>query len=179
MTAARVHHAGLRALRFAGALALSLATGTASATPMLAVSVAKPPYEWQGDCRLCHQDPIGRAGTATQPFAESLKARGINAASTGSDFERVMDNWDDQDSDADGLSDQEELLSGKDPNRGTGAKPLTAIEYRYGCLNLAARSAEGSVAAPIWTLVLGLYLLWRRRSEQHPDASRAGARRPR
>jgi hypothetical protein len=137
-----------------GLLNVALFTATAQANPALAVRVMQAPYAWKGDCRLCHQEPIGRAGTATQPFAEALKDQGLNGASGADDLKRVLEEWDEQDSDGDGFSDVEELLTGGDPNRGKGEAPIAVVEYRYGCLNFTA-SAPGSFGAHAsWLLLL-------------------------
>jgi hypothetical protein len=160
-------------------LTLSTATRSAGATASFAVVMAQPPYEWRGDCRLCHQDPVGRAGSATRPFAETLKSQGLNASSTPSTLTQLLEGWDEQDSDGDERSDLEELLAGTDPNEGHGRQVVESVRYRYGCLHVAHRVSDRDVSWGLGQscLLLGCLIRLRHRrrtvAQQSPDRHRS------
>ena len=69
-------------------------------------------------CVTCHDNPGGGTGTATEPFAESLRDRGLvggtNIASLEDALEELTE--DAVDSDGDDVVDIDELLAGSDPN---------------------------------------------------------------
>jgi hypothetical protein len=145
------------ALLFVAALAKQAAANAA-----LFTAVRSPPYAWQGtDCTLCHQDVIGSSGTATKPFSKTLQTYGIDGGSTADDLRQVLDRLSDEDSDADGRADIEELLTGTDPNRATGNAKVESVVYRYGCVNLSA--APGTMQSAAGALVLFLSVLTLRR----------------
>lgn len=118
----------------------------------------QPPYERSSDCRLCHAQVVGSAGTAVQPFAETLRRYGISASSSGSDLENVLERLGDEDTDGDGLPDLEELLTGDDPNvEGCGTVQKILV-YEYGCVNLVGARPAGS-----WVGLALAALFWLRR----------------
>jgi hypothetical protein len=132
----------------------------ARATLEFAQVLMSEPYERSSDCRLCHAQSIGSAGTATQPFAKTLKRHGIGATSSASKLEAVLEQLDDEDSDGDGFTDLEELLTGGDPNVEGRAETREILVYHYGCANLV-----GTRPSRVWLGLVGLSIvsLWRRR----------------
>jgi MYXO-CTERM domain-containing protein len=100
------------------------------------------------DCPVCHRGTPG-TGTATSPFAQSMKARGLVANDIGS-LDTALDALaaEGTDSDGDGVGDIAELTAGTDPNIAGGAN-LTPV---YGC---GARIAPVAAAGP-WALLLAL-----------------------
>lgn len=110
-------------------------------------------------CFLCHITNPGEAGSAQQPFADSM----VNAAGIPSPGDT---NWvtaglaalGDTDTDVDGMSDIDELKAGRDPNvKGEG--DICAPEVKYGC-----GAAHVSAAPPTdlggaaWFVLGGLVL---------------------
>ena len=74
--------------------------------------------EEQPECILCHQGQsgqLGREGTATKPFAETLKRFGAQGDDSDS-LARALGRIGSTDSDGDQVSDIEELVGGSDPN---------------------------------------------------------------
>lgn len=102
---------------------------------MLALS----PYESKLGCLPCHVDQLGGAGTAVQPFAQTLAKYGIDGRSSAGDLRSALERLGDEDSDGDGVPDLEELLSGGDPNHSACGPGVEVLEYEYGCANLPAR----------------------------------------
>jgi len=92
------------------------------------------------DCLLCHTTPSGGIGTATTPFATSMKARGLSVSSTATDVNTALDalQAEGTDSDGDGVGDIAELQAHTDPNV-PGAASLTPT---YGC-------GGGDLVAPV------------------------------
>lgn len=148
---------------------LLLSSRAALAKTEFFITMTQPPYEWKGDCRLCHQDPVGIGGSATKPFAQALKARGLGATSPSSQLTQILNEWDGTDSDGDGKSDVEELLTQGDPNAGTGVEPVRAVEYGYGCLSVASGPATGGG----WTWALIVAACWWRRRARGVDQGSA------
>jgi MYXO-CTERM domain-containing protein len=73
---------------------------------------AEPP------CTLCHESATGGMGTATTPFARSLRELGLRGRGDESSLYDALDASvaAGLDSDEDGLEDVEELMSGSSPN---------------------------------------------------------------
>lgn len=117
-------------------------------------------------CTLCHTTNPGRAGTADQPFVDTLGVAsgdpdGLRSALQGLAGDGATAA---PDTDGDGATDASELSVGHDPNV-QGEGDICALDVRYGC---GARvepqgplSPAGSIAAML--TVLGLGLLARRR----------------
>jgi hypothetical protein len=148
-------------------LALVAVSGWASdalATLEFAQVLMAAPYERSGDCRLCHAQVVGSAGTAIQPFAATLKRYGIDASSSGGDLEAAILELGEEDSDGDGMSDLEELLSGGDPNESCGT-PQQVLVYEYGCANLVGSRSQRAA----WFGLFALGLLARRRASASED----------
>lgn len=154
-----------RALRRGWVLGVVLGCSAAPAwaNTGLYSAVVAPPYAWQGDCRLCHQESLGQAGTATQPFAQTLRSKGINAASTAEQLLSVLEQDPEHDTDQDGLPDVEELLLGTDPNVAVGGVQVKGVEHRYGCIkaSLAPSASKRVSAAGLFWLALGVLAVLR------------------
>lgn len=140
-------------------IGVSTVGADACATLEFAQVMMAPPYEQSGDCRLCHAQVIGSAGTANQPFAKTLQRMGISGTSSGRDLERVLERLGDEDSDGDGSPDIEELLTGGDPNEEGCGSVHQELVYEYGCANLV-----GARPTHAWlgVIVVGLFVLLRR-----------------
>jgi MYXO-CTERM domain-containing protein len=118
----------------------------ALATATFSLVLLQAPYESKAGCQICHIDALGGAGTAVQPFAETLKQRGLNKGSSASELSKILDELDDADSDDDGRADLEEILSGGDPNTAGRGKATEVLEYHHGCATLPAAPATGWAA---------------------------------
>lgn len=136
----------LRAAAAATAAASVLATAeaTAAASPIFPgvvqthLELASAP-----DCTLCHAGTPG-LGSATTPFATSLRSRGASAGNEAS-LTTALDALagERKDSDGDGTPDIEELKAGSDPN-GAGEGTITP---EYGCSVGAPGRVRGDDAA--------------------------------
>lgn len=145
-------------------LAACLVPAEARATPQLFLAVAEPPYNWSGGCVLCHTDN-GTAGSATRPFARTLKAMGISSGSSTDELRRVLEQLGDVDTDHDELSDVEELILGSDPNE-PGTTVVEGVEHRYGCIPASVAGYKPNEPGAA-ILLLGLVVLRHRRCRRH------------
>lgn len=104
-------------------------------------------------CTACHTTPGGGGGTATRPFAVSLRDAGLQPFNNSS-LEAALAQLETEgtDSDGDGVGDIDELRAGSDPNGAGGADggpEPEPVQYGFGC-------AQGAAAGP---LLSGLLLL--------------------
>lgn len=90
-------------------------------------------------CTLCHNNPAGGSGTATQPFASTMTGKGLTGGSATDLLGTLLD-ASTSDTDGDGVTDVDELKAGGDPNvsGGTPVEPPS-----YGCIE-----QNGSIAGP-------------------------------
>ena|GEM_PF-840956 len=122
-------------------------------------------------CILCHATAIGGRGTATQPFAETLRQHGLTGAFDTESLQTALGGVkeDRSDTDGDGTGDWDELAAGRNPNvassngssdlffgsttdGGTpGVVPLDAppIQYGLGCTAASAPSTLALLGAPV------------------------------
>jgi hypothetical protein len=164
-------------------LAFALVAPSAFATPNFPSAIAQHLGLRQApDCSLCH-DGTPSSGTATTPFALSMRQRGLVANDVGSLTNALEALRGEQtDSDCDGVPDIDELLRGSDPNVATatdgGAAPGgacgNAVKATYGCSigRIAGRNAE-----PASVLVMLLVAAALRSRGRRRNAPRAPARR--
>ena len=146
-------------------------------------------------CTLCHTTELGKKGTATLPFARSLKLCGAGEKDVGL-LKRALACSEQRryNSDADGAADIDELRSGTDPNRfdvplptpddaGSGGEggqgvvlppPLPPPPFadvplpQTGCRVVAPASSSASSG---WLVALALAGVWRRRHRNATLAS--------
>ena len=133
-------------------LLLALAAGPARASSVfpdrIRVDLA---LSYTPACTLCHVGNPG-IGTATTPFAISMRARGLVAGNLSSlDTALAALEAEHTDSDHDGVPDIEELKAGTDPNVAGGSLETPT----YGCFNVTGRGpGTGSTLAALLALVL-------------------------
>ena len=87
-------------------------------------------------CTVCHQSNAGGNGTATQPFATAMQARGLIGGSNTTGLQTALTAMatDQVDSNGDGVIDTEELAAGVDPNTGADFCSTNApTPPHYGC----------------------------------------------
>lgn len=119
---------------------------------------------WKGDCRLCHTVQPGTFMTATQPFAETLKLKGLMGGTRIDLLNAALAKLSSEDSDGDEKSDLEELMNSWDPNvRGPGT--VGDIEpVQYGCFNsVVGRHEVPANGAGVFAGLLTATALWRTR----------------
>ncbi len=112
-------------------------------------------------CTICHETNSGGQGTANQPFALAMKARGLTGLSNFDLLHAALDQMttDGVDSDGDGIIDTDALAQGMDPN--TGVSFCNTLTPTYGCA-----TAPGPAGLPgLAGIALGTaaFLLHRRR----------------
>lgn len=116
MLSRRTRWAGLTALAALVTPPLALATPNFPDVVKREVGLAEAPA-----CTLCH-DGTPMVGTATTPFATSLRDRGLVFYDEAKLTEAIAQlRTEAVDSDGDGQGDLDELLAGGDPNEGTAA----------------------------------------------------------
>ena len=110
-------------------------------------------------CTICHNNPNGGIGTATQPFAEYLRSRGLVAYDENSlRTALTADEAENQDSNSDGVSDIDALKQGLDPNGASGAKSPP----EFGCQIAHAGDRDHSEALAVLGGALACLFLRRR-----------------
>ncbi len=106
-------------------------------------------------CTVCHTVPTGGYGTATTPFATSMRNRGLVAQNIAS-LDTALDALaaEKTDSDHDGVPDIDELKAGTDPNvAGGNAAPLS-----YGCFDVSGQPGSPLALLPVALALLALRL---------------------
>lgn len=146
----------------AGALLLASPSAHASSGYPGAIatkySVAAP------QCTLCHNNPQGGGGTATQPFAATMIPLGLSGGSATDKLTAALD-ANTADTDGDGKTDVDEIKAGEDPNvsGGTPVEPPS-----YGCIEqngsiAGTRSPSPRLASMAVAGLLAGFLFFRRR----------------
>jgi uncharacterized protein (TIGR03382 family) len=98
------------------ALFLGTTAGATSNFPSVirtATGMENPP-----PCIACHATAIGGRGTATQPFAETLRQHGLAGAFDSESLQTALNGIKEErvDTDGDGTGDWDELAAGRNPN---------------------------------------------------------------
>lgn len=122
------------------ALFVALGSASAWASPTFPDSVKSDlNLSYSPACTLCHNNQSGGAGTATQPFAVSMKADGLISGDRPSvQMALTKMTSDKTDSDKGGVDDVTELKNGTNPNdpsddhNQSNGTPTTASPA-YGC----------------------------------------------
>ena len=111
-------------------------------------------------CTICHNNPNGGLGTATQPFAAYLRSRGLVAYDENSlRTALTADEAENQDSNSDGVSDIDALKQGLDPNgNASGAKSPP----EFGCQMAHAGDRDHYEGLAVLTGALACLFLRRR-----------------
>ena len=100
-------------------------------------------------CLLCHDNPGGGSGTATQPFAAAMLENGLivgTDSTVGPALDAVQAGGTDYDEDGDGLNDVDELVVGANPNPdGTDFCSVTGPDpVVRGCFGSSGSTALGA-----------------------------------
>jgi hypothetical protein len=114
---------------------------------------------YEPECTICHQTLLGGFGTATQPFGEAMRSRGLVAGNLGS-LEGAVQALDGENSDVDGdgVEDIQELRDGTNPN------PIGDVDPpEYGCLGSIAPAGSGFAGALVALAGVAFVGLRRRR----------------
>lgn len=147
-------------------------------------------------CTLCHTTELGKKGTATKPFARSLKLCGIVEKDRNVLVQalRCVDRRN-YNSDSDGAADVEEIRDGTDPNRfdvplptvddagaggegGAGPPPAPPPPPPFASVPLAETGCQASPAAPSRLVpFLLLLVLAGARRVRHASATTPSRRR--
>lgn len=149
-------------------LAVLLAVPDAGATPNFPDALRStwdlPALPVSPPCLLRHSNAAGGTGTAVTPFGSFLRSRGLRAYDLASLRNALeADRGEKHDADSNGLSDDDDLRAGEDPNG--------ACFGRRRCATLgharAPRTRRAARAAPRrrsgLALVAFAWLVWRRR----------------
>lgn len=153
----------LRSLAAAALLVSSLVGAReASATENFPRAIGKhlgAPY--YPECAICHVGGKTGGGTVTTPFGRSARARGLVAEDEGI-LTAVLDQMRSEkvDSDADGVTDIDEIIAGSDPN----LPPDDTIGLqKYGCVGTVAGAGSPIPAGAALLVVAALAVARRRR----------------
>jgi hypothetical protein len=124
-------------------------------------------------CALCHATAAG-GGPVTQPFGQSMLARGLRGGDNGSLSMalRALE-AEGTDSDGDGLGDIEELRMGLDPNFDGDA---SSVPPEFGCGARVAPRPPDDWISTVAGLVTALVLLRRRRARPGDRPRRVAGR---
>ncbi len=131
-------------------------------------------YGWpSSECTLCHTGTLGMAGTAVQPFAQTLKAEyGLVEMMPSAELEMMLQDMERRetendnpiDSDGDGEFDIAELRGAGNPSDPTVLSGGLSYEVpEYGCLSVAPPSRPSSLPSLAAGLVALLLLRSARR----------------
>jgi hypothetical protein len=83
-------------------------------------------------CILCHTGNPGRAGSAKQPFVDTLGVLSGQPQKVREKIRELVEAMPADDTDGDGMPDIEELQNARDPNV-EGEGDICALDVRYGC----------------------------------------------
>lgn len=110
---------------------------------------------YEPGCNLCHAKANTGVGTATTPFALSMRAAGLDAEDWASLGEALTSLEDDGvDSDGDGVIDVDELRQDTSPNSPATTSFSKTGDPRWGC-SVGAAAHTAAPASPHGALALG------------------------
>lgn len=118
----------------------------------LSIASGPPP------CTICHNTLSGGLGTVTKPFGQYMQSRGLVAGNVDA-LQTALQAMiaERHDTDGDGVTDEDALKAGKDPNPASNS---SVPDVGYGCGRVASHApATGAV----WVLAGAVALLARRR----------------
>jgi len=115
-------------------------------------------------CSICHVGGVTQRGTVNTPFGVAMRQRGLVAYDEGS-LRGALDQMqrDGVDSNANGVTDIEELKAGRDPSAGASSMGPP----QYGCVGSVARDAPDGGPIGLLGLAAGAAAL-RCRSRRKP-----------
>ena len=152
-----------------------LVVGTARAEPEFPRRIQSTlSLDYAPPCSICHQYGKTGNGTPIEPFAYSMRARGLSGDDSTLVPALTSDEADKVDSDGDGIPDTVELKNGTDPDSvandciipgGTRVDeeqctPGVQASPGLGC---TAGGARSGTEGPLWIVALGLLVALRRR----------------
>jgi hypothetical protein len=141
-----------------------LLTGARSASASATYLGPVTTLGWVGDCSLCHTGPVGMFMTSTQPFAVTLKGKGLMGAGNTASLDAAIAALGDADSDKDGTGDLEELMTGNNPNVAGGGAVEANEPVQYGCFNSVVGRRDVPVnGVGMFASLLTAAALWRTR----------------
>jgi hypothetical protein len=117
-------------------------------------------------CELCHNNPAGGLGTATQPFGLLIKAQGILYTSSEAQLDAALDAIKENPATTNYITDIEMGVNpNTDPSLQGGAASSDVLMPAYGCGATIAPGAlphSSGLVAMVFTYVLGIALGVRR-----------------
>jgi hypothetical protein len=130
------------------ALTVFLWGSVALATPEFPAAITNHlQLDYQPGCDVCHGSSQG-GGPMAKPFGRALQQRGLSAGNTSSLY-AALDKLkaDGVDSNGNGSSDIDDLITGVDPNATGNQQLVNAPPPQYGCIGQVARTKPDNGAS--------------------------------